>query len=817
VTALQPDPVGEARRLERLRDFHGARAVVEAALEAAPGDPRLLQRLAVSTYKDPDIHIARRLDRAWSVLARMGDPAGSDDPETLGIAGAIEKRHWEHDGQERHLHRSLFLYRRGAKRAKASGKVEQETYTAINAAFILDVLADLERRNDPGSPVPGQRTDEARALREAIVSALEPVPRGYWPLVTLAEAFVGLGQDDAAAEQLRKARAVASSGGIPSWEIETTARQIGAIVRLEAKRDAEARQARAMRLLQELLGKGSAGAQSAYIGKVGLALSGGGFRASLFHIGVLARLAELDILRHVEVLSCVSGGSIVGTHYYLKVRQALEDPAAAAVDYVALVDELAEDFLAGVQQNLRMRTLLNPLRTLQIASSPTYSRTLRIGELYETHFYRGDKQARDPEQMELPGLYILPADEDPGQFRPKDDNWRRADKVPILVINATSLNTGHNWQYTASWMGEPPSAIDDDVDSADRLRRMYHPEAPENHRHTRLGHAVCASSCVPALFPPVVLRDLFPALAVRLVDGGVHDNQGVASLLDQDCSVVLVSDASGSKDTIAKPLPDPLSALSRTQSVLMSRVREAQFLDMAARRAASTLRGLMFIHLRRGLDRHPRTWIGGEHSRDEPEVTADPMTSYGIRKDVQKPLAELRTDLDAFSDLEALALMNSGYRMTRECVPVALAELPTTERSHSWRFLDVDPAMRGDADHDRLVKSLRAGSKLFFKYSRISPVARAVALMSCVALLAAMVYLALALPQDVHISSWLLLALLVGAALFAVAARQLPDLMIVVWVPLAIVAATVGWPLLALKLYVIDRLFLRAGGVTKTS
>jgi len=86
-----------------------------------------------------------------------------------------------------------------------------------------------------------------------------------------------------------------------------------------------------------------------------------------------------------------------------------------------------------------------------------------------------------------------------------------------------------------------------------------------------------------------------------------------------------------------------------------------------------------------------------------------------------------------------------------------------------------------------------------------------------VALLAAMVYLALALPQDVHISSWLLLALLVGAALFAVAARQLPDLMIVVWVPLAIVAATVGWPILALKLYVIDPLFLRAGGVTKTS
>ena len=41
--------------------------------------------------------------------------------------------------------------------------------------------------------------------------------------------------------------------------------------------------------------------------KLGLALAGGGFRASLFHLGVLRRMAELDLLRHVQVLSAVSG------------------------------------------------------------------------------------------------------------------------------------------------------------------------------------------------------------------------------------------------------------------------------------------------------------------------------------------------------------------------------------------------------------------------------------------------------------------------------------------------------------------------------
>lgn len=49
--------------------------------------------------------------------------------------------------------------------------------------------------------------------------------------------------------------------------------------------------------------------------KLGLALSGGGFRAAFFHIGVLARLAELGMLRHLKVISPVSGGSILGALY----------------------------------------------------------------------------------------------------------------------------------------------------------------------------------------------------------------------------------------------------------------------------------------------------------------------------------------------------------------------------------------------------------------------------------------------------------------------------------------------------------------------
>lgn len=45
--------------------------------------------------------------------------------------------------------------------------------------------------------------------------------------------------------------------------------------------------------------------------KIGLALSGGGFRASVFHIGVLTFLAEKKQLENISYISTVSGGSLL--------------------------------------------------------------------------------------------------------------------------------------------------------------------------------------------------------------------------------------------------------------------------------------------------------------------------------------------------------------------------------------------------------------------------------------------------------------------------------------------------------------------------
>src|SRR5262249_29406868 len=150
------------------------------------------------------------------------------------------------------------------------------------------------------------------------------------------------------------------------------------------------------------------------------------------------------------------------------------------------------------------------------------SRTQRAGELFEEEIFSRVKDGEGHRPRWLDQLVVQPPAA-PADFTPKHHNWRRRAKVPILILNATTLNTGHNWQFTTSWMGEPPSSIDTEIDGHYRLRRLYYGQAPERLRNVRLGHAVAASACVPGISDPLNLPGLYPGTTVSLVDGGVHD------------------------------------------------------------------------------------------------------------------------------------------------------------------------------------------------------------------------------------------------------------------------------------------------------
>jgi hypothetical protein len=304
------------------------------------------------------------------------------------------------------------------------------------------------------------------------------------------------------------------------------------------------------------------------------------------------------------------------------------------------------------------------------------------------------------------------------------ENWLRQAKVPMLVLNATTLNTGHSWQFTASWMGEPPVSAEEQVDASRRLRRVYYRDAPHGHREPRLGKAVAASACVPGLFPPVTLEQLYDGIDVELVDGGVHDNQGIASLLEQDCTVILVSDASGQIRDDEHPARGLYGVANRANSILMSRVRGAQYSELSGRRRSGTLRGLMVVHLKKGLAPPPRDWSGCQEPYDPfddaPPPGVDPEhTPYAIDLQVQRALSELRTDLDAFSDDEAYALMAAGYEMTRCELSKALPALPQTDRafkpSLSWPFTPTLENLAGVDGQSGLVEALRPGRARFFR------------------------------------------------------------------------------------------------------
>jgi NTE family protein len=96
-------------------------------------------------------------------------------------------------------------------------------------------------------------------------------------------------------------------------------------------------------------------------------------------------------------------------------------------------------------------------------------------------------------------------------------------------------------------MGEPPreDAIALDIDK--KTKRLRRPESYFDLPHQSdllLGHAVAASAAVRAIFHPLAISNTYPGIRVQLVDGGVHDNQGVQGLIDEGCTHFIISDAS---------------------------------------------------------------------------------------------------------------------------------------------------------------------------------------------------------------------------------------------------------------------------------
>lgn len=588
--------------------------------------------------------------------------------------------------------------------------------------------------------------------------------------------------------------------------------------------------------------------------RIGLALSGGGFRASLFHIGVLARLAELDLLRRVQVLSTVSGGSIIGAYYYLKVKQLLEGRRRdePGVDpYVRIVDEISRDFLAVVQKDLRTRTLLDPRKTARMLHDD-YSRSDRMAGLLSHYLYGPLAGGRAPR---LRDIKIHPATEPPGELDCKEYNRVAERKIPVLILNATALNNGRSWEFTSSWVGEA------DEDGASRLANepglrltrlrfdaADHPAARASKLdEVTLGHAVAASACVPAVFQPLAIHDLYrqedQEVVVQLVDGGVYDNQGLAALVASGCTHIIASDASGQLQDAMTPSARLLRVVGRTMDISMARIREesvgrthlrerGEKLVRAVGSASGSdgipdvassfrVREFAFLHLRQP--------FAGTQERPalDPAGTAERL-AYSS--------SVLRTDLDAFSDVEAFTLMYAGYCLCDERTDgddrpelreMAARGLPAAP-APDWNFLAIRDLLRREgpgADRERVARLLAVGRSRVFRALGVGGVWAWLAALVLATPLVALVWLACKETIQLPLLFVVIAALAVGARKLLHSIRPLGHIRPLrgikrfldrrswFWLPVPF-CALVSLVVLV-QLAVFDRLFLRAGRVPR--
>lgn len=207
-------------------DFAAARVLLEEVKKLRPQDSFVLQQLALATYKSKQPTVVEALKAAREVLKELA-PESSNNPETLGIWGAIHKRLWEECGNPECLEESISAYERGFY-------LKQDHYNGINLAYLLNLRAvqflQSGKRDDAiADYVLAKRTrKEVIRCASPLADTLEDVNNRYWVIATLYEAAVGMGDEKAIADWEAKAKAMP----VPDWMQETRETQAGKLKQL---------------------------------------------------------------------------------------------------------------------------------------------------------------------------------------------------------------------------------------------------------------------------------------------------------------------------------------------------------------------------------------------------------------------------------------------------------------------------------------------------------------------------------------------------------------------------------------------------------
>lgn len=344
---------------------------------------------------------------------------------------------------------------------------------------------------------------------------------------------------------------------------------------------------------------------------IALSLSGGGYRAALFHLGALRRLNELGILSKVDTVSSVSGGSITAGY---------------------LADILGDQWPVPGTASSTWRTVEAGVRKLCRKNIRTVPVLLR---LLPWNWVRPEVSIRsliDRYRREITNLHLsqLPAH-------------------PRFVFSATDMSYGVNWIFSRDKVGSYMAGHL--VPTAERFS---------------VADAVGASSCFPPVFAPLpadckpdelvggldqdAARRPARIRGLRLSDGGLYDNLGLEPVWKRH-RFLLVSDGGGTFE--AEGDGGLLWRLSRYTQIVGRQV--------GALRKRWLIAGFQLSNPENP-ESDPDNGLAGTYwgigSSTGSYGGGVPGYSQGL---VEEVISEVRTDLDSFSDAEIEVLINHGY------------------------------------------------------------------------------------------------------------------------------------------------------------
>lgn len=297
--------------------------------------------------------------------------------------------------------------------------------------------------------------------------------------------------------------------------------------------------------------------------KIGLALSGGGYRAAAYHIGTLRALRMLGILDRVDVISSISGGSIIAAYYALhkdefenldNFAQIFKRKLQEGPFYVVLITLLAYLFLLCLL-TCGLTWLWHceiPCSCIKVFAAVVYVGIVGCFLFNHNQFFQSSKIVEryyNKHFFENKTLKDLP-------------------DTPLLAINATEVVQNQLMTFSklkvACGNNYPQRTIIPD-------------EIP-------VSLAVMASSAYPLFSPVVISAEYFADMKTDvegpvLIDGGIYDNQGLHKLNEGKSAYgtdfSIVSNA-GNAELNAEGMGNVITLLYKVMELLMNRIEKMQ-------------------------------------------------------------------------------------------------------------------------------------------------------------------------------------------------------------------------------------------------